>query len=523
MGTLSSQQVAVMSDAPGAASLIGSHCPEPCNIVIFGASGDLAKRKLLPALAHMHLWNLIGSQSKIIGVVREDWSRSHWVNYVHDQLLRFFPDAVLNPSAWREISDRLDMVHGELGDAALYAELKTKLRTTDGKSNAIFYLAIPPDWHETVAIQLRDHGMADESEGFRRVVVEKPFGTCLKSAQDLNVKFLRNFKESQIYRIDHYLGKESVQNLMVFRFANSVFEPMWNRNYIDHVQISVSESLGVEYRALYYDKAGALRDMIQSHLLQVMSLVAMESPVSLDAQAIRDEKLKVLRAVRQIQPDEVESSAVRAQYTTGMLDGEKSAGYRDEPMVDPASTTETFAAVKIFVDNWRWHDVPFLLRTGKKLPARVSEITIRFRKPPQNLFAHYNADVPCNELIFRLHPDEGMIYTINAKKPGLAPELRKLPLDAPYSVPGSGTPEAYETLLHDVLLGEATLFSSGLEVEESWRIVQPILDAWQQKRDVQFYSAGSWDVPGMDRLIEGCEGGWRDLCAGANHEFNSIS
>jgi len=512
-----------MNEVQETASLIGTHRPEPCNIVIFGASGDLTKRKLLPALAHMHRWNLIGPESKIIGVVRENWDRSHWINYVHDQLLNFFPEAVLNPPSWQRIAKKLDIVHGELGDADLYANLKKTLRTTDGKCNAIFYLAIPPDWHESVGINLRESGLADESEGFRRVVVEKPFGTCLASAKDLNIKFLRNFKESQIYRIDHYLGKESVQNLMVFRFANSVFEPMWNRNYIDHVQISVSESLGVEYRALYYDNAGALRDMIQSHLLQVMALVAMEAPVSLDAQAIRDEKLKVLRSVRQIQPDEVHDSAVRAQYATGMVDGEKSAGYRDEPMVDASSITETFAAVKVYVDNWRWHDVPFLLRTGKKLPERVSEITIRFRKPPQNLFARYNKDIPCNELVFRLHPDEGMVYTINAKQPGLAPALRKLHLDAPYSVPGMGTPEAYETLLHDVLLGEATLFASGLEVEESWRIVQPILDAWQQKRDVQFYSAGSWDVPGMDRLMEGCEGGWRDLTVDANHEFHSIS
>ncbi len=512
-----------MSEIHEAASLIGTRRPEPCNIVIFGASGDLTKRKLLPALAHMHRWNLIGPESKIIGVVRERWDRSHWVNYVHDQLLNFFPDAVLNPPSWRRIAEKLDVVHGDLGEAELYRKLKAALRTSEGKCNAMFYLAIPPDWHERVAIHLREAGLADEGEGFRRIVVEKPFGTCLRTAKELNAKLLRNFKESQIYRIDHYLGKESVQNLMVFRFANAVFEPMWNRNYIDHVQISVAESLGVEYRALYYDKAGALRDMIQSHLLQVMSLVAMEAPVSLDARAIRDEKLKVLKSVRKIRPDEVDKYAVRAQYATGVVDGEKSAGYRDEPMVDPASTTETFAAVKVFVDNWRWHDVPFLLRTGKKLPARVSEIAIRFRKPPQNLFARYSKETPCNELIFRLHPDEGMVYTINAKQPGLAPELRKLHLDAPYSVPGMGAPEAYETLLHDVLLGEATLFASGSEVEESWRIVQPILDAWQEKKEVQLYSAGSWDVPGIARLMEGCEGDWRDLSVDSTHEFHTLS
>ncbi len=506
-----------------AASMIGAQCPESSNIVIFGGSGDLTKRKLLPALAHMHHWNLIGPESKIIGVVREDWDREHWINYVREQLQNFLPDDVLQAQAWQRILDHTDVVHGDLGDPELYVDLKGKLKAYEGKTNALFYLAIPPDWHERVSIHLREVGLADESDGYRRIVIEKPFGTCFDSAKILNEKLLKNFDESQVYRIDHYLGKESVQNLMVFRFANSVFEPLWNRKYIDHVQISVSESLGVEYRALYYDKAGALRDMIQSHLLQVMSLVAMEAPVSLDAQAIRDEKLKVLRSVRQILPEDVPSCAVRAQYTTGMVNGERSEGYRDEPMVEPSSVTETFAAVRVYVDNWRWHGVPFLLRTGKKLPDQVSEIAIRFRKPPQNLFSRYTEDVACNELVFRLYPDEGMVYTINAKQPGMVPELRSLHLDAPYSVAGMGTPEAYETLLHDVLLGEATLFASGREVEESWRIVQPILDAWAQKKGVHFYSAGSWDVPGMERLIEGCEGEWRNLSTGANHEFHSIS
>jgi len=507
----------------GTASMPGTQRPESSNIVIFGASGDLTKRKLLPALARMHYWNLAGPKSKIIGVVREDWDRTHWINYVRDQMQHFVPDEVLNSPSWQRIVENLDVVHGELGDADLYAEISSKLESHDGKTNAMFYLAIPPDWHEPVAVHLKEAGLADENNGYRRIVIEKPFGTDYASARELNAKLLKNFDESQIYRIDHYLGKEGVQNLMVFRFANSVFEPLWNRKYIDHVQISVSESLGVEYRALYYDKAGALRDMIQSHLLQVMSLVAMEAPVSLDAQAIRDEKLKILRSVRQILPEDVPSCAVRAQYTTGMVNGEKSEGYRDEPMVGAASTTETFAAVRVFVDNWRWHGVPFLLRTGKKLPDQASEIAIRFRQPPQNLFSRYSEHIACNELIFRLYPDEGMVYTINAKQPGMVPELRKLHLDAPYSVSGRGTPEAYETLLHDVLLGEATLFASGREVEESWRIVQPILDAWAHKRNIQFYSAGSWDVPGIERLIEDCEGDWRDLSTDAKHEFHSIS
>ncbi|MDQ6995284.1 MAG: glucose-6-phosphate dehydrogenase [Mariprofundaceae bacterium] len=493
------------------ASLIGCNRPEATNIVIFGASGDLSKRKLLPALAHMHRWNLLGPHSRIIGVVRSKWTRSHWVNYVHDQLLHYFPEAVMNPSSWRGIADKLDLVVGDLTDPKMYENLANTLHENKGKTNALYYLAIPPSWYEIVCKNLKDAGLSDESDGFRRIVVEKPFGMDLANAKDLNNKLQTYFDESQIYRIDHYLGKEAVQNLMVFRFANAVLEPLWNRNYIDHIQISVSESLGIGYRAGYYENSGAFRDMIQSHLMQVMALVAMEPPVSLNANDVRDEKMKVLRSMREIKPEDVKDIAVRAQYAEGQVGGKTVAAYRDEKNVADDSCTETFAAVKFHIDNWRWQGVPFVLRTGKRLPDRVSEICIRFKESPQKLFDLDHDNGRNNELIFRLQPDEGMQLNMTAKQPGLSTALRSVKLDASYGMVGSGMPEAYETLLHDVMLGEACLFSRADEVEESWAIVAPIIDEWAKETDISSYPAGTLDIPGMDDLLNDCAGGWRDL------------
>ncbi|MBF0281186.1 MAG: glucose-6-phosphate dehydrogenase [Zetaproteobacteria bacterium] len=497
------------------ACLVGGEIPEPANIVIFGASGDLTKRKLLPALAHMHRWNLLGPHSRIIGVSREQWKQSHWVNYVHDQLLQYFPDAVLNPPSWQAINKKLNFVRGDLSDPQLYQELiKTLHAAEDGKTNVLFYLAIPPSWYATVCKNLHDAGLSNEDAGFRRIVVEKPFGMDYHSAHQLNSEFQTYFKESQIYRIDHYLGKEAVQNLMVFRFANSVLEPLWNRNYIDHVQISVSETLGIGYRAGYYETSGALRDMIQSHLMQVMTLVAMEPPVSLHADDVRTEKMKVLRAIRPFTEDDLQNNCVRAQYSDGKVEGKRVPAYREEEDVAHNSCTETFAAVKFYIDNWRWQNVPFVLRTGKRLPSRVSEICIRFKTPPQNLFKN-NAQqsLPQNELVFRLQPDEGMQLSMTAKQPGLSTAMRQLKLNALYSMEGAGMPEAYETLLHDVLLGEAALFSRADEVEESWKIVEPIMQAWAKEQDIATYEAGTWEIPGMDELLNDCCGAWRNCHA----------
>jgi len=489
-------------------SHIGGECPQTTNIVIFGAAGDLTKRKLLPALAHMHRWNLIGDKTKIIGVDKKGWRPNHWKDYVHSQLLNFFPDAVLNPRSWYRISERLDFVSGDMSNPDLYKKLKARLEKSNS-DNAIFYMAIPPSWYECVCRNLNEVGLSDETHGYKRIVIEKPFGLDLNSAKDLNKKIQDHFNESQIYRIDHYLGKESVQNLMVFRFANAILEPLWNRNFIDHVQISVSESMGIGYRAGYYENAGALRDMIQSHLMQVMALVAMEPPVSLSSEDVRKGKLKVLRSIRKIDKDDVDNIAIRAQYSSGTVKGEPVSGYIEEDGVESDSNVETFAAVKFFIDNWRWQGVPFLLRTGKRLPERVSEICIRFREAPQKLFD--NQPTLNNELIFRLQPDEGMRMNMTAKRPGLESDLRDIRLDATYGMDGSGMPEAYETLIHDVLLGNASLFSCADEVELCWESVMPILEKWEAETHIATYPAGSNIIPNVDNLLKGCAGGWRNL------------
>lgn len=331
----------------------------------------------------------------------------------------------------------------------------------------------------------------------------------LKSSQLLNKELQELLNESQIYRIDHYLGKESVQNLLVYRFANSILEPLWNRNFIDHIQISAAEDIGIGYRANYYEKSGALRDMIQSHLMQVMTLVAMEPPVEFNANAVRDEKIKVLRAVREIKEENIKQQAVTSQYGTGSdINNEKIKAYVAEEGVSPDSVTETFAAVRFYIDNWRWQGVPFILWTGKRLPKRVSEITIRFRKLPFNLFDTHATPPIANSLVFRLHPDEGIFLRMNAKMPGLTTDTQRMVMRAPYSENGEDVSDAYEVLLHDVLTGDATLFSRADEVEESWSIIEPILNVWKDNISVERYRAGSWDVPGMDALFDDCVGGW---------------
>ncbi len=481
--------------------------PDPANIVIFGATGDLTKRKLMPALAHMLDCGLVHPTSCIVGVIR-DIEPEAWREMVHAALREFAPEQRMEGERWERFAAMLRTVSGDLGDPDTYIRLAESLETLHGCRNAVFYLAIPPQWYGTTARGLHAAGLAREEDGYRRIVIEKPFGMDLASARALNRELQAVFEERQIYRIDHYLGKESVQNLLVYRFANSIMEPLWNRNYVDHVQISAAETLGIEYRARYYENAGALRDMVQSHLMQVMTLVAMEPPVAYAANSVRDEKLKVLKAVRRIRPEEVPKVAVAAQYGAGEVDGERVPAYVSEPGVSPDSVTETFAAVRFYVDNWRWQGVPFILWTGKRLRKRVSEVMIRFRKPPFNLFNTQSTVPKANALVFRLQPDEGVVLRMNAKMPGLTTDIQRMVMRAPYAKEGEQSAEAYEILLHDVLLGDATLFSRADEVEESWRIVEPILQAWQERLSIPRYRAGTWDVPGMDHLLEGCVGGW---------------
>ena len=480
---------------------------EPTNIVIFGAGGDLTKRKLIPALIKMLRCGLLHPDSKVIGVFK-DRSKEEWLNSLFKGLQDYAPDLNVDEAKWADFSKMLKMVNGDLEEEQTYSDLAESLEVLGTHTNAMFYCAVPPLWYTTIAAGLQKLGLASEKDGFRRVVIEKPFGMDLQTAQQLNKDLQEVLDESQIYRIDHYLGKESVQNLLVYRFANSILEPLWNRNFIDHIQISAAESIGIEYRANYYEKSGALRDMIQSHLMQVMTLVAMEPPVEFTADAVRDEKIKVLRAVRALNDEEIKKHTVACQYGAGTVDDETIKAYVAEDDVSPDSVTETFTGLRFHIDNWRWQGVPFILWTGKRLPKRVSEIVIRFRKPPFNLFDTHATPPLANSLVFRVHPDEGITLRMNAKMPGLTTDTQRMVMRAPYSENGDDVSDAYEVLLHDVLAGDATLFSRADEVEESWAIIEPVLNAWKDRISVDRYRSGTWDIPGMDSLFEDCVGGW---------------
>ncbi len=486
------------------------HCTEtsaPTNIVIFGATGDLTKRKLMPALVRMLDCGLVHPDSRIIGVVR-DMDHGKWLQLVRDGLMEFSNGDGMDDQCWQTFAARLKIVPGDLDDETTYGRLAESLEQLGGMKNAMFYCAIPPGWYGKTVTGLNRAGLTAEDEGYRRIVIEKPFGMDLASARALNRELQAVIDESQIYRIDHYLGKESVQNLLVYRFANSIMEPLWNRNYIDNIQISVAETLGIEYRAKYYEHSGALRDMIQSHLMQLMTLVAMEPPVEFTANAVRDEKMKVLRALRRFRPQDVNTHSVAAQYASGHVNGDDVQAYVREDDVSPDSATETFAAVRFHIDNWRWQGVPFTLWTGKRLEKKASEVMIRFRKPPFNLFDNHASIPAANALVFRLQPDGGVVLRMNAKMPGLTTDIQRLVMRAPYANDATAVADAYEILMHDVLTGDSTLFSRADEVEESWEIVEPILSAWKGRFSIERYRAGTWDIPAMDTLTRDCVGGW---------------
>jgi len=480
---------------------------EPTNIVIFGAAGDLSKRKLMPALMRMFCCGLVHTDSRILGVLRNR-SEEEWIGQLHDGFLQHSPQLAEDDEKWKNFTSRLKIVDGNLDDEQMYQRLAQSLETLDGKKNAMFYCAIPPRWYGAVAQGLNNVGLVSEEEGYRRLVIEKPFGKDLETASALNKELQSVFDEKQIYRIDHYLGKESVQNLLVYRFANSIMEPLWNRNYIDNVQISTSETLGIEYRANYYEKSGALRDMIQSHLMQMMTLVAMEPPVEYTADAVRDEKMKVLRAIRSIDPEQIKVQTVSAQYASGTIDDEQVPAYVSEENVSPDSSTETFAAVRFYIDNWRWEGVPFILWSGKRMKTKAAEVMIRFRKPPFNLFDSHASVPAANALVFRLQPEGGVVLRLNAKKPGLTTDNEEMVMRAPYADDAEEVADAYEILMHDVLTGDGTLFSRADEVEASWEIVEPILDAWKNRVSIERYRAGTSDIPAMDELTKDCVGGW---------------
>jgi glucose-6-phosphate 1-dehydrogenase len=502
-------------DAPTATPPV-ARTADPCAMVIFGASGDLTRRKLMPALLNLRRGGLLPDGLAIVPVARTDATPEEFRERLLDSLAEF-AEPPLQPAERAWLQSRIHFVKGEFQDPDLYVRLKTRLdeigeHGTNGST--LFYMAVPPDFFDDIVGGLGRAGLAEEENGgWRRIIVEKPFGHDLASARALNTQIGAVFDEHQDYRIDHYLGKETVQNLMVLRFANGIFEPVWNRRYIDHVQITVAETVGVEGRGGYYDKAGALRDMVQNHMFQLLALTAMEPPNSFDADRVRDERVKVLHAIRRFTPARVAADTVRGHYTAGENDGKRVPGYREEETVSSTSSTETFVALKLLIDNWRWADVPFYLRTGKRLKRRVSEIAIKFKNPPLLLFQDICADqVQPNLLIVRIQPDEGIALRFQAKVPGPDLSLGTVRMDFKYEdYFGSAPSTGYETLLYDCMTGDMTLFHRADMVEMGWKAVTPILEAWGATADgVADYPAFSWGPRESHDLLARDGREWRE-------------
>lgn len=493
--------------------------PGPCILVIFGASGDLTQRKLIPALYDLQLQNLLSPNFCILGVGRTGLSDDSF----RDKIRGALDNAKLTENGNFEIAEGfLKKIFYLSIDTSLpedYAKLSARLNELDNEfktaSKFIYYLATPPSLYKPIAQNLAAQSLhrCAHGTGCRRIIIEKPFGYNLNSAIELNNFMHTIFEENQIYRIDHYLGKETVQNLLVTRFSNGILEPLWNRNYIHHIEITSSESIGVENRGGYYDHAGALRDMVQNHLLQICGLVAMEPPVVFEADAIRNETLKVFQSIRPITKEDVPKYVIRGQYIASMIRGEVHKGYREEPGVDPESRTETFVAIKFFIDNWRWAGVPFYIRSGKKLPTRVTEIVVHFKGTPHKLFEYENGSLN-NQLIIRIQPDEGILLKFGMKIPGAGFQVKNVNMDFHYTdLSGVHLPEAYERLLLDSMLGDATLYSRGDAVEACWKFINPILEAWEENPEIKVfgYPAGTWGPEHTDELIEDSQG-WRYPC-----------
>ncbi len=495
----------------------GERPGDPCTIVIFGASGDLTRRKLLPALYNLRRYGLLPRDVAIVGVGRKELKREEFVARMGADL-REFATATVDDGIWKDFESRLYYVGFDITQPQGYGWLADVLKDVETRhktqANVLTYLATPPASFSTIVKQCTTAGLAGEDARWRRFIIEKPFGHDLDSARELNRDLLSCLAEGQVYRIDHYLGKETVQNILAFRFANGIFEPVWNRRYIDHVQITVSETLGVEGRGGYYETAGVLRDMIQNHMFQLLALVAMEPPSSFEAAPVRDEKVKVLNAIRPMQPEEILQRTVRGQYGEGFVDGQKLLGYRAEPSVAAASSIETFGALKLDVDNWRWAGVPFYLRSGKRLAKHVTEIVIQFRKPPLLAFGKIQIqDLEPNRLILSIQPEEGITIEIKAKRPGATMNLTRVNLDFNYSDFGpSDKATGYERLLYDAMTGDTTLFHRADMVEAAWRIATPILDVWGSipPRDFPNYAAASWGPPAADDLMKKDGRGWRN-------------
>jgi glucose-6-phosphate 1-dehydrogenase len=492
--------------------------PDPAIMVVFGATGDLTRRKLMPALYNLALEHLLPPAFAVVGVARRAGGDDEFRADMRRAVDRHSRTGPVQADVWDAFAQGLFYVRADFGDIESYRALGVALerieqeRNTGG--NRVFYLATPPELFPGIVERLGEVGLAQgepAGEMWRRIVVEKPFGHDLQSARELNQQMHRVFRERQIYRIDHYLGKETVQNILVFRFANGIFEPVWNRQYVDHVQITVAEDIGLEGRGAYYDRAGALRDIVQNHLLQLVCLTAMEPPVNFEAEAVRDEKVKVLRAIRPIKGEAVDRNVVRAQYSAGSIGGVEVPPYRQEEDVDSGSRTESFLAAKLLIDNWRWAGTPFYVRTGKRLPRRVTEIAVQFNRPPLQAFRQSGDDLEPNLLVMRIQPDEGISLKFQAKVP--VPGYRLRPVNMEFNYGASflvATPEAYERLLQDVMLGDPTLFNRVDEVETAWSLLDGVLARWSaDDSPMPGYEAGTWGPAAADELLARDRRRWR--------------
>ena len=491
--------------------------PDPSILVLFGATGDLAHRKVFPALYQLWRTNLLPHEFLLVAVGRRPHDDASFREEVRASLAQYSRILPIDTDAWDSFSERIVYQRLDFDDPAGFDALATRLDALDrehgSRGNRLFYLATHSSQFAEIVAQLGRVGLDHETHdgGWRRIVIEKPFGHELESAKRLNREVGKVFRESQVYRIDHYLGKETVRNLLVFRFGNGIFEPLWNRRYVDHVQITVAESIGIENRGAFYEETGASRDVLQNHLLQLVSLIAMEPPATFEANALRDEKVKVLRAIS-MEPAEIPANVVRGQYGPGWVAASKVAGYREEPEVDPGSETETFVAARLMIDDWRWSGVPFYVRTGKRLPKRATEIVIQYREVPHRLFKDEGVEPDANLLAIRIQPDEGIMLRFGAKVPGLGLDVRSVTMDFTYgSAFNVDSPDAYETLILDALQGDASLFTRADEGEEAWSIVDPIIASWADEPAPDFpnYDAGTWGPAAADEILARDGRRWR--------------
>jgi glucose-6-phosphate 1-dehydrogenase len=486
----------------------------PVAVVIFGVSGDLTRRKLIPALYELTLAGILPSPFFVVGFARRDWDDEMLKSVLREGITEFSRTKKLDDSVLEKLLSPAHYICASFNDSEGYRDLDSWL-TSNQIKNCLYYLATPPESYVEVIRHLGEAGLQKVSEGWRRIIIEKPYGRDLQSAQILDDEVHKVFNEDQVYRIDHYLGKETVQNLLVFRFGNGIFEPLWNRRYVDHVQITVAETVGVEKRAGFYENAGVIRDVFQNHMLQLLTLTAMEAPVAFNPDAVRDEKVKVLKSLRPLSANDVALNTIRGQYVSGFIDGKRVPSYRDESGVAPNSLTDTYLAARVFVDNWRWSGVPFYLRSGKRMPRRVTEIAVQFKQVPLALFGARNmAGAAPNVLVVNIQPDEGITLQFGAKVPGPLQQIEPVKMEFSYvKTFGGEPPEAYERLLMDCLTGDATLFTRRDEVLDAWAYTSEIMEGWKRQniKNLPVYEAGTWGPPFADEFIAKDDRSWRNI------------